>query len=155
MLHHPGKPLLKAKERKPQMARELKAQEGQVWKRGTPGERHLQFCIKVTELLVDFYVTVPALQFRHSPLVFISISLVDTVQGCLGDFFILWDNRGVHPAWERHCCCLRAGSPGLRAAGQETEKQCPGLPRFLARVTPTVPTHVSPRLARVAPDPSR
>lgn len=75
--------------------------------RGEPQEKgHLQFRIKVTELLVDFYVTVPALQFGHSPLVFISISLVDTVQGCLGDFFILWDNRGARPARERHSRCF-------------------------------------------------
>lgn len=113
--------------------------------------RHLQFRIKVTKLLVDLYVTVPALQFGHSPLVFIAISLVDTVKGCLGDFFILWDNIGARPAWERHPWVLESPKPRAESSRQGTEKQFPGLPRFPARVTPTVPTHVSPTFARVAP----
>lgn len=108
--------------------------------------RHSQFRVKVTKLLVDFYVTVPALQFGHSPLVFIPISLVDTVKDSSGELFILRDDAGVHSGWEGHRGCLRALSPGPRVAGHrdgETISRPPPLP---ARVTPTLPTHVSPGL---------
>lgn len=93
--------------------------------------RHLQFCIKVTKLLVDLYVTVPALQFGHSSLVFIATSLVDTVKGCLGDFFILWDNIGAHPARERHPRVLESSesrAENSRTGDRETISRPPPLP---------------------------
>lgn len=67
------------------------------------GIGHVKFRIKVTELLIDFDITVPELQFGHSPLIFVALSLVDTAQCCPGHFFILWDNRGmVCPTRECH-----------------------------------------------------
>lgn len=93
--------------------------------------RHLQFRIKVTKLLVDLYVTVPALQFGHSPLVFIAISLVDTVKGCLRDFFIFWDNMGARPARERHPRVLDSSEPraeSSRTGDGETISRPPPLP---------------------------
>lgn len=62
------------------------------------GIGHVEFCIKVTELLVDFHVTVPALQFGDSPLVLGPIGLGDTVKGRWWDFFVLWDNAGARSA---------------------------------------------------------
>lgn len=55
------------------------------------GIGHVEFCIKITKFLVDFYITVPALQLGHSPLIFIPVSLDDIVKDCPGNFFILWD----------------------------------------------------------------
>lgn len=99
----------------------LRAHVGDIWEKELWERRHSQFRIKVTELLVDSDITLPALQFGYSPLVFIAISLADTAQGCLGDFFLFWDFRGVvHPTWECHHGCSGAWSPGQRAAGQET-----------------------------------
>lgn len=99
----------------------LGALAGDIWKTELWERRHSQFRIKVTELLVDFDIALPALQFGYSPLVFITISLADTVQACLGDFLLFWDYRGVvDPSRERHRGCSQAWSPKWRAAGQET-----------------------------------
>lgn len=63
----------------------------------------------------------PALQVRHSPLVFIPISFGDTVKGCLGDFFILWDSARACPSWEGHCTSLRVQSSVMPSRIQRRE----------------------------------
>lgn len=125
---------------KPKMARsgrgELLPQE----------KRHLQFRIKVTKLLVDLYVTVPALQFGHSPLVFIAISLVDIVKSCLGDFFILWDNIGAHPARERHPWVLESPKPRAESSRQGQRNNFQASPVSLPGSLPLFPQTSALRL---------
>lgn len=63
---------------------------------------NLQSCIKVTKLFVEFYVTVPTLQFWHRFLVFISCRVVGIRSDLVCNLFILRDGVRVSSALKVH-----------------------------------------------------
>lgn len=67
---------------------------------------NLQSCIKVTKLFVEFYFTVPTLQFWHRFLAFISCGVVSIRSDLVGNLFILWDGEGLSSALEVHLALI-------------------------------------------------